>query len=243
VFSSVAFAAALAAFPMFALAEPKAEIGFRSGYGIPFGTLSESAERPGDDGGDAIGDFARGQFPVWFDIGARLNENLFVGGYFQYGVVVFSKALARECDELDQRSSAANDEGRADCSFHDLRIGAEVQFHFGKPTELLDPWVGGGVGYEWLSLGVFHEDGFGRKGNLSETFHGFEFLNAQAGLDLRVSDTTAFGPFLTFTLSSYRIVRSDCDGDCASFAHGFEPIDGTSLHHWLFVGVRGSFRL
>jgi hypothetical protein len=238
----MAFAASVAAFPAAATAEPKAEIAFRTGYGIPFGMLFDRVERPGDDSGDDIDEFARGQVPIWFDIGARLDEKWFVGGYIQYGVVVFSKPLVRECDEFDLRASAGDGDGRADCSFHDLRLGAEVQYHFGKPVSSFDPWVGGGVGYEWLSLGVFYDDAVNERAHVSETFHGFEFLNLQTGLDYRVSDTTTVGPFFAFTFSSYRRARSSCEGNCENFGHAWEHIDDTALHHWLFLGVRGSFR-
>jgi hypothetical protein len=218
---------------------PRLEIGFRSGFALPFGKIYERSERPDD-----LDHFAAGQVPVWFDIGARISENLFVGAYAQYGVVVWSGALKRECQELDQRDGAAEGEAFADCSFHDLRLGAEAQYHLGKPGLLLDPWVGGGIGYEWLSLGTFYQSqGNSADGDLSETLHGFEFLNLQSGLDLRMSEATAFGPFVAFTISSFRIARSSCDGDCGDWDHEWTTIDDEAFHHWLYFGLRGSFQL
>jgi hypothetical protein len=222
-----------------ASAEPKPEIGFRSGYAVPFGKIYERHDRPDD-----LRHFASGQVPVWFDIGARISDKLFVGGYFQYGVVVFSDALERECVDLEQRKATADEAVVADCSFHDLRLGAQIQFHFGKPGLRLDPWVGGGVGYEWLSLGMFYQGGgSATDGDLSETLHGFEFMNLQSGLDLRMSDSTAFGPFVALTLSTYRIARSSCDGDCGDWDHEWTSIDDEVFHQWLYFGIRGSFKL
>lgn len=220
--------------------DPRLEIGFRSGYVIPFGKVFERSERPDD-----LDHYAIGQVPIWFDIGARIGKNLFVGGYVQYGVVVFSGAFKRQCEELERDARSAGGESKGECSFHDLRLGAEAQLHLGKPGLLLDPWVGGGIGYEWLSLGMFYEldEPGGQHGNLHETLHGFEFLNLQTGLDFRMADATAFGPFVAFTVSTYRGAKTTCGGDCGGLDHGFESIDDEAFHHWLFFGVRGAFLL
>ncbi len=238
--TAFALALALALAPGAASAEPKLEIGFRSGFAIPVGKLYERNEAP-----EKVSDLAMGQVPIWFDIGARLDKFLFVGAYVDYGVVVYSGRLKRECKDLEQTFARPDVSVTGDCSFHDLRLGAEVQYHLGKSGLLLDPWVGGGVGYEWLSLGMFYatSSDYEQDGDLTETFHGFEFLNLQSGLDFRMSDTTAFGPFVTFTVSTYRIVRTSCDGYCWYWDHGFRYIDDEAFHHWLFFGVRGSFLL
>ena len=76
VFASVALGVALALTANEASAQPKLEIGFRSGYAVPFGEVDERPERPDD-----LDDYAIGQVPIWFDIGARIREDLFVGRF------------------------------------------------------------------------------------------------------------------------------------------------------------------
>jgi hypothetical protein len=69
-------------------------------------------------------------------------------------------------------------------------------------------------------------------------------LNVQAGVDVPVSTSAAFGPFLAMTLASYGKASGSCTGDlCDEVNSSSEDIDDTSLHSWVFVGVRGAFRL
>jgi hypothetical protein len=58
-----------------------------------------------------------------------------------------------------------------------------------------------------------------------------------------MSNTTAFGPFVALTVSSNRIARSTCEGDCNDWDHEWTAIDDEAFHLWLYFGLRGSFQL
>jgi hypothetical protein len=164
-----------------------------------------------------------------------------VGGYFGYGIVVFSKGHADACERIDEYAQEVLG-GSATCSFHGLRLGANAHYHFGAPGASIDPWLGGGFGYEWLSQGFFLE-ARGEEGDAGVTYHGFEFLNVQGGVDFPVSDSAAFGPFIAATLASYRTASLSCTGSgCGDEEWTGAGIDETALHSWVYIGVRGTFR-
>jgi hypothetical protein len=216
-----------------ATAETKLEIGVRSGYALPFGKVSHDGEEDVDSR-----DFATGQVPLWFDIGLRAGPRVFFGAYLQYGVGVLSDEMLSFCHDVD-RSHAA-DGGGASCNVHDFRLGAQVHYHFGGLGASLDPWVGAGFGYEWASVGVFvHEPG--THADLAATLQGFEFINAQAGLDVAATDIMAVGPFVALTFGSYERLSRSCYGELCTDDDSSESVGETALHYWLFFGLRVEF--
>ena len=56
------------------------EVGFRSGYSLPFGNLSAY---------EGMGALFDGVVPIWVDAGYR-TPHLYVGAFFQYGLVLVS---------------------------------------------------------------------------------------------------------------------------------------------------------
>jgi hypothetical protein len=248
-FVLVAFAAALVVHACPASAEPesvKVELGVRTGYGIPIGRyLDADPGTTNDDANQAgasleINSDAAGQIPIWFDLGARIGQ-VYVGGYIAYGIVVYSSEHADDCERIDEFAQGRG--GSATCTFHGLRLGANAHYHFGAPGASIDPWLGGGFGYEWLSQGFFLE-AQDEEGDYSVTYQGFELLNVQAGVDFPVSATAAFGPFIAATLASYQWASLACVGSaCATEEATSQNIDDTALHTWVFLGVRGAFLL
>jgi hypothetical protein len=194
------------------------EVGLRLGYGIPLGNTS---------GNEKLSDGIGGQVPIIIDLGYRVIPNLFVGLYGQYG---FSWVGGNVSDACDMSSEIS-------CSAHDIRLGVEAQFHF-LPRQKLDPWVGLGVGYEWMGISV---EGGGVK--VSMTPHGFEFVNLQAGLDILVAEHFYLGPFLSLSIAQYSDMSVDCSAGsvlCNQFGAG-GTIQDKALHEWLMLGVRGAF--
>lgn len=215
---------ALAAVGCWATLTPRAaaqntgfEAGLRLGYGIPLGSLVENS-----DLSDGVG----GQVPLILDVGYRVIPNLFVGLYAQYGFAWVGGDISDACDATN-----------ADCSAHDIRLGIEGHYHF-QPREQLDPWIGLGIGYEWLGMSV-------EAGNTEVSFgaHGFEFINLQAGLDIRASDNFYVGPFLTLSIGQFSETTVDCDtGVCDNFSFGASgDIENKAMHQWLLLGVRGAY--
>lgn len=193
------------------------EAGLRVGYGIPLGSLSEN-----NDLSDGIG----GQIPLILDVGYRVIPNLFIGLYGQYGFAWVGGDIADLCDATN-----------ADCSAHDIRLGIQAHYHF-QPRQGLDPWIGLGFGYEWF--GVSAEGG---NTEFSTGAHGFEFINLQAGLDLRASQNFYVGPFLTLSIGQFSKATVDCEsGLCGTGQFGASgDIENTAVHEWLMLGLRGAY--
>jgi outer membrane protein W len=193
------------------------EASLRVGYGIPLGDVEKNSKLS-----DGIG----GEVPLIIDIGYRVIPNLFVGLYGQYAFGWVSGVFSDACDASSQIS----------CSAHDMRLGVEGHFHF-MPGEKLDPWVGLGIGYEWLGISAS-----GRGAEASSTISGFEFVNLQAGLDIAVAEHFYVGPFVTLTIAQSSSVSVDCgSGQCGSQFEGNGDIKDKALHEWLLLGVRGAY--
>lgn len=185
------------------------EIGGRLGYGIPLGQIA-------DDEDADLDEFASGVVPFWLDLGGRVSPELMVGGFLQLGVG-FPGDLFPGCDQSS-----------VDCSITHIRVGAQLHYHL-MPFQAVDPWLGAGLGYEWLTLSASND-----VQDTSITAHGFEFANLQAGVDFKVGANGGIGPFASLSLGQYDRLRIDGDG---------EDIDEKALHQWLVLGVRGTWVL
>jgi len=98
-------------------------LGFRTGYGKPFGDALGSTSQSS---------LIEGMIPVWVDLGYQLSSHFYVGGYFQFAIGM----TPGDC---------------AGCSANVMRFGFNVHYHL-FPTNDYDPWVGIGTGYEVLNL-------------------------------------------------------------------------------------------
>jgi hypothetical protein len=137
----------------------------------------------------------------------------------------------------------------SDCNFHGLRFGAQVHYHL-APERSLDPWIGAGIGYEWLtssvsSSGSIVPNGAPGPASLSTTVHGFEFVNLQGGLDFKPWERSNFGvgPFVSFSLGEYDSGSIACGGTACNVVPSSRSSDvrEKGIHEWLTLGVRGTF--
>jgi hypothetical protein len=215
-FVFAALAMAVLAPPDVTQAQTGFEAGARLGYGIAMGKA---------DADDNLSDTVSGQVPIWLDVGYRPIEALMVGLFFQYGFGILGSELD-DCDIAD-----------ASCSASDIRLGVQGHFHL-RPREQLDPWLGLGIGYEWLTLSQE-----ARGTEISGTASGFEFLNLQVGLDIRVLEHFVVGPFLSFSLGQFSSSSAECSGNCGLISSGSVSgdIDDKGLHQWLLIGARGAY--
>jgi hypothetical protein len=197
----------------------RAEIGFeggvRFGYGLPAGEFSGV--------GGPLGTAVSGTVPLMVDLGIRVMPAVFVGAFAQYGFGIAASEPGGLIAGDDAFVSSA----------HTARLGAQAHYHF-KPGNTLDPWLGAGLGYEWLSF-VYKSTNV----TLSETASGFEFFELQAGLDIVPVKHLYLGPFLGFTLAEYMTEGVECV-NCELTASSAD-IEDKALHYWLFLGVRGGF--
>lgn len=207
----VTLAAAMSVASLASAQESGVEVGARLGYGIPFGKVHSQG-----NGDNKMSDFVSGQIPLQLDIGYRLDPQLFLGAYFQYGIA-FPGA-----DDCDQNGVS--------CSASDVRLGIQAQYHF-NPITVDGGWIGAGLGYEWGNLSM---EALGAEMNVQA--RGFEFLNLQGGYDFVVADKFRVGPFALLTIGQYGTAKVETPVGSTT-----DDIDEKAIHSWLMLGVKGSF--
>jgi outer membrane protein W len=201
-------------FPSGSGASGRFVIGLRTGYAIAMGKVADGADNDLSDG-------ISGHIPIWLDLGYMVTPNVMLGLYGHYGFGLLASDISDYCDT-----------GNLDCSASVVRVGAQGQYHF-SPMDQIDPWLGVGIGYEWMSLSM-SGSGIDRTGGA----HGFEFLNLQGGADFKLSPAFGLGPFASFSLGQYGTMTLSGSG-----ADRTESIDQKAFHEWLTLGVRGAFTL
>lgn len=206
------------------------ELGARLGYGIPMGKIT------GGTGDNDLSSGISGMVPLQLDLGYRVIPSLMVGGYFMYGFGITGDTIQKICDAGEAAGADVS------CSSHDLRLGLQAHYHI-LPDETVDPWVGAGIGYEWLGFGIDQSVG-GASQTVSVLGHGWEFINLQTGADFSLAPGIALGPFLSLSVAQYSKTTTSCDGTgCTADDSMSEDIDKTAMHEWLMLGVRGDFVL
>jgi hypothetical protein len=178
---------------------PGFDLGLRLGYAMPFGDAAQGA---------TLSDGISGAIPFVLEAGYRFTPNVTAGALFQYAPI-----QAKNCPTGDT------------CSGSVVRLGIQGLYNFRMPT-VLDPWVGVGLGYEWLNLS--------ETGQADASLSGFEFLNLQGGGDYRLAPQFALGPFISFSIARY--------GSASSGGTSID-IQQTAVHEWLQIGVRGTFSI
>lgn len=172
---------------------------FRGGYGVPFGQNASVN----------LSDIVTGSIHFGAEAGYAFSPQLYVGGYFDYGVGVVQYGAGATCPNDPENISG--------CSADQFRFGLIADWHF-RPTELLDPWAGVGVGYDVFNLTATSAvDG---STALSSALNGFEGM-VRAGIDIKPAKSYGFGPFIEGTLGVYE----------------------TNVHGWFNFGLRIRSRL
>jgi hypothetical protein len=166
-------------------------------------------------------DWLKDQIPIQVDALFRVNPRLALGAYFSHGFARPFGELRDICDLPD-----------ADCGGRVQRLGLQAQLRIAERGRY-EPWAGAGIGYEWNRL-----DAPDVGGRVEVTYKGWEFLHLQGGVDYRVAPRLLVGPFLLFSLTQYG--EGEVSGD---FGRGDGPIDRTTMHEWLMLGIRGRFDL
>jgi hypothetical protein len=193
-------------------APPPARRGFqmalRPGIAVPLGSAQKNVSQS-----DVFGS----QFAVAADLGVKLNENFFVGGYIGLGFGGAGGVTADQCDAA-----------KASCSALSARIGAQVHYHL-IPQGKINPWVGYGIGFE--------SSGTSRTVNglaVSTTRTGFEVAHLMGGADFRISKDFGVGPVVDFSIGRYS--KASVSG--LSAAAGSNDITDGAWHEWLTLGAR-----
>ena len=223
--STLALAAAVAGFavaPDARADEPSiaVELGARAGVALPLGSVDAHPTLGGGVANDPLHETAAFTVPLWFDAGVRFARRWYTGAFVSIAPGSLGPALGDGC----------NSSG-IDCSVLDLRAGVDVHYHL-RPGRTWDPWVGVGVGYEWLTVHAYQPTG-----SYDEKLEakGWEFANLQAGLDCHLAARLGVGPFVALTVAEY---SSESD------TSGLRGFDGArALHGWFVLGVRAAVDL
>jgi opacity protein-like surface antigen len=140
--------------------------------------------------------------PLWVDATLRLGGGVEIGPYFQYG--------------WGKGKSGAPD-------FTDMRLGAQLNYRL-TPAGGLTPWLGVGVGWEWLNADTPRND---LNAQVTDPdLSGLDFM-VQGGADFRLSPNIALGPFVAFTVGRFS------SGDAFDVAGRSK-----AWHEWLQVGAK-----
>lgn len=195
------------------------EIGIRGAWALPMGTFAGVKDT--SENISFAHEFLNA-VPVTLEAGLRIDR-IVVGGYFGYGPdKVKDGALMGACSA----PSAECLGGRT------RRVGAQVLYRFTGPG-VLTPWLGAGIGYEWLSFD--HSD---PGGTIHITYRGMEFLNLQLGGDFRISEKLYLGPCAAITFAEFSKATMESGG--VSVTGDFAK---PRVHEWLMLGIRGGFRM
>lgn len=198
--------------------------GLRTGLGVPLGKAGQDFTGAARD----LSDLTSWRAPIWIDVGYSPSGSTTLGAYLQVGV------------------GGTGDSCIADCDWSDLRIGASAEWRL-LPGAAVDPWIGVGLGYEWLSYRVLisamieNEDGVLEtvRGRATERFGGPELL-LHGGVDFQVDDALRIGPYASATAGQYLTDSYRCQ-PASDLCPEDGSIDGAAFHSWIGVGVRGAY--
>lgn len=174
------------------------EAAFRTGLSVPVGYVESNVP---------LQEISGLQVPIMVDLGARLTPRVFIGAYGSVGIGSTSRRFDQDFCNAHQ------------CASRTVHLGAQVHLHV-RPTKVVDPWVGFGLGYEWFftsGLPQVHMDGI-------------EALRPMLGVDLRVSKGAAIGFFLDAPLTVYTTYEPP--------AADVERATDRRLHSWVTFGIR-----
>jgi hypothetical protein len=104
----------------------------------------------------------------------------------------------------------------------------------------VDPWVGVGIGHEWLELDLSASGGSGSS-QASETFEGWNFADLMFGLDFHTGPSAAIGPYFEVTSGSFTSVSASASSTGSSTTSASADISSQSSHQWFTLGVRGTY--
>jgi hypothetical protein len=204
--------------PVAARASDGLTLGVRLGLGVPFGSTAAG-------GGTAasLRDEVELAFPLALEAGARVGPYT-LGVLAQYGPAKISEAAPLGSGECVRVGRSCEDAAS-------VRVGAHLLRSFGVAGGGHRPWVGIGAGYEWLRYRYTSFDG----ATSTVLLRGFEWLNAQGGVDAWTRGKAAVGPYASISLGRFS------DGHLAIFGAG--ELANPRFHAWAQVGIRGTLAL
>ena len=192
----------------------------RLGYGIPSGDISDDLDAAGLKVDPALDDSVRHKVPIWLELGYRFNPAVWGGFYLELAPASVDRDFCLP--------------GR-DCDAGSVRFGVDMQLHL-SPRSNIDPWVGVGLGVEWLRVEAYDPS----IDDISEfTWAGLELPLLEAGLDLAISPRATIGPYVAWSIGYFTRYGVESPG----FRDVSGSIDDLAIHTWFQIGVKGTLKL
>jgi hypothetical protein len=199
------------------------QVGLRAGAALPMGQLEGGTSTVYDNPNlRQTNDLSRmygTQGVVLLEIGAKVQDHIFVGGYLGGGLGGSGSDFQSACG----RSGVS-------CLTSLFRLGFEAQYHF-IPDGLFNPWVGVGLGYESASLHVR-----GPGGEAKASASGLELADLMIGADVRLTQKIGIGPVLSASAAQYSTAELESNGTTKS-----GDIGDKAIHSWFNLGARAVF--
>lgn len=147
---------------------------------------------------------------------------------------MFAFALPKEANASDPLAGGCP--SGVDCFAYGVRVGLQAQYSF-STSGVFRPWLGIGVGYEWLQVQLEGEV-LGFPIDWTTGHSGPDLLHFQGGLDTSMGNAGRVGPFVGASAMQY----SACSADLGETSPGCK-IAQAGWHGWVVLGLRGALRL
>jgi opacity protein-like surface antigen len=193
-------------------------MGLRAGVSVPVGDATGA-------GNDSLSRRYSWQFPLLADLGWKVSDALFLGGYVGVGFGgMGSDSLSTQYCE-DRSFDYEED---IDCSTFGFQLGAQAIYSL-DPGARWNPWIGYGIGFESARQSIVHD-----RRNYSEvnTASGITAAKLMFGADYRA--TVGIGPYVEAAIGRYLQTKTELNDDTVHSG----SISNQAFHAWLTFGVR-----
>jgi hypothetical protein len=163
--------------------------------------------------------------PLELGLGAKVIDELYIGGYFNVGVGSEGSDLATAA-RCDAGNDAVDD---VSCSAVSVRVGIEGRYYF-TPAEPMTGWLGYGFGY---TVGSQTISDVGQYSETS-TATGIELARLSGGLDFRLKRGVGLGPYAMVSIGRYTRQHTEIRNVDTSSG----SIADQGVHAWIGVGLR-----
>lgn len=186
---------------------------------FPFGDASSAR-------GDTLGGRYSWQWmPLDIGLGAKIIDELYLGGYLDLGV-----GYEGSDSRTEGRCEAGDDvDDDVSCSSVTVHAGLELHYTF-APAESMTGWVGYGAG---ITSGSQTISDAGRYSETS-TSRGIDYARLSGGFNFRPKRGFGLGPFAVFSIGRYLHQRTEIN-NVVTFSG---DIEDQAMHAWLTLGLR-----
>lgn len=154
------------------------------------------------------------QLPILADVGVKLGEYAFLGGFFGYAAGSAGTTFDGLCEV-------------GDCSVSSFRFGLQIHAAL-RPGARLNPWIGYAIAYDFSALHIDEP-----RGEVSLGVRGIEFAHFFLGADYRLAKAFGFGPYLDYAFGVY----TDRTVETEEYSRD-DTIHDAEVHGWFTAGMR-----